>query len=156
MSKQCYQQASKPARLRKRLVAGRRWAASYTGKHIALDYRKHFRVTFLRACEDLQLIGVPLGPREAAKAAQALMNKETLLRRSPKGSRKRRTSRTTDDDSFIFNEGETHGIYFVVGYTSGGLPYGLTREEFEQAQLPHSGHWDEDADADADADFPED
>lgn len=156
MSRQSYEIASLPEPRRRRLAAARGWAAGYTGKHIVRDYRKRFNVTFLRAYEDLQLLGIPVGARETALAVR---RKEQHLRAEPKAPGRRRRDRSEDSEP-LFEQALEYGIAFVVGYTEGGMPYGLTVEEWEQAQAddtitrneaePEDNHWDIEAEPDDD------
>jgi hypothetical protein len=82
-------------------------------------YARRYGVDRYTACEDLAAIGFPL-----LDSAQRRAN------RPPPQARPRRsaTPRALGDDDWIMIDGRP---YFVAGYTSGGVPYGIYLDEMD-------------------------
>ena len=102
-----------------RLRKARQWLTTYDGsqRHIVRNYRKKFRVDIPTAIRDLQEIGHVFTP-EYVEAA--LRSEEQRLRQ--KALRKQ-------EQYELDNDWRDDRFYFIVGYTSGGAPYGVTWEE---------------------------
>ena len=85
------------------------------GKNIVRGYRKHFGVDSVRAIRELHTLGVRIDPPfEQAVLAQA------------KG-RHRRPSRNEIRNSYA--EESNAELFCIAGHTSGGVAYGIRREE---------------------------
>jgi hypothetical protein len=88
-------------------------------------------VDWLCAVEELQLLGVEIDPEyirqwQRTVAEQALQKREKRRQRQETATDRERWERYPD------SEGE---FCFVAGYTSGGAPYGITREEAREQRL---------------------
>ncbi len=111
---------NKAARRAARIRMARKWLPSYTGTDLVRDYRKVFKIDVLTALNDLVKIGA-LTPEQAEVKRQAEQKRQEQLRRE----REAKTQLSIYDR---FPDSDDH-FYFIVGYTSGGAPYGVTWEE---------------------------
>lgn len=111
---------TKSERRAERLRKGRQWAVSYEGSHIIRDYSERFKVDVLCAMDDLGKIGV-LEPEKLEAMKQA----EIQRREKRKQDREKRRLQEFYD-SFPASDNR---FYCIIGYTSGGAPYGVTWEE---------------------------
>ena len=110
----------KAARRETRLRKARQWILTYEGSHPVRDYRKRFHVDTTCAIADLEAIGA-LSPE---KLADLKRGEEIRLRQKQETRQKKDTQESAarwehSDDTF----------FFIAGYTSGGVPYGVTWEE---------------------------
>lgn len=108
---------------RGRLQAAEAWLRSYPGKNIARGYRKHFGVDSLCAIRELRLLGVAIEPA---------YEKAVL---SASHARKKRRSRK---DECVVSEESFLGFTFIAGFTSGGAPYGIPKDEAGFPSAPDS------------------
>ena len=111
---------TKSERRAERLREGQQWAASYAGSHIVRDYGRRFKVDYLCALDDLGKIGV-LSPEKLE-----IMKQAELQRREKRRQERERKQLQAFYDSFPVSDDR---FYCIVGYTSGGAPYGVTWEE---------------------------
>jgi ribosomal protein L34E len=88
----------------KRLRSARRWLARYSGEDLVRGYRKRYCVGRACAILELRMLGVP-----DARLEQVSWDEK---------------------DRAAFREAD-EGFAFVAGYTPGGAPFGITREEEE-------------------------
>ena len=100
------------------------WVGNYQGANTVRGYRKWFGVDLLCAIAELRLLGVTVDHeyesqvRRTVDGLAASRQRKKLKRASvdPQES-------TTDcDDTFAY----------IAGYTSGGMPFGVTWEELDQ------------------------
>ena len=102
----------------KRLQEAKIWfeAQNFTeDSHVVKAYRKKFNVDNICAMRELCMLKV-LSP-EKQKAYE-----ERLLKRQRKRQRKK-------EPQMDFNPDQDERFFFIAGYTSGGVPYGVTWEE---------------------------
>lgn len=104
----------------RRLAKGKQWVSSYTGQHIVKGYRKQFAVDRMTAINDLHSIGI----FDDEQYEQLKRNEEQRVallreRREVKAQEVWQKAHENQDSRF----------YYIVGYTSGGAPYGVTWEE---------------------------
>jgi len=120
------------------------WVNKYEGKRIVRSYRKRFGVDILCAITELRMLGVPIS-QEYEEQARRSVEDAAEARRKRKAKRK---EFDTPEDIFESDE----NFSFIAGYTSGGLPYGLTWEQWDpnedcslntQDEIPATNH-DED------------
>lgn len=106
-----------------RLQKARQWIITYQGSatKITSNYKKRFHVDILTAVNDLQEIGVGF-TEEYLQAVRK--REETRIKKSRKkcGQKKAEAS-----ENIYMDSNDTFA--FIVGYTSGGAPYGTTWEE---------------------------
>ena len=111
----------------KRLRKAEAWisAQNFTEEaRIIKAYRKHFKVDKLCVVRELGRLGI-LSPEKQAKY-------EDQWRAEIKSKQNQRQR-----DDYYENPYQDNNFSFIAGYTSGGIPYGLTWEEeinFEQAE----------------------
>jgi hypothetical protein len=104
----------------KRLHLAKEWMTAYTGKNMVRGYAKKYRVDLLTAIADLRLLGLPITTKyeEAVKRTveQKIMQNQQMkeVKTNPLNG-----LQGMQDDNFAY----------IIGYTSGGAPYGLTWEE---------------------------
>ena len=112
----------------KRLRKAEAWisAQNFTEEaRIIKAYRKHFKVDKLCAVRELGMLGILSSERQAKYEAQW---------RTELNAKRNREQNKQNERHEQHNSGD---LFFVAGYTSGGIPYGLTWEEeinFEQAE----------------------
>lgn len=111
---------TKSERRAERLRKGQMWVVAYEGSHIVRDYGRQFKVDVLCAMDDLGKIGA-LDPEELTAMKQA----EIQRREKRKQDREKRRLQEFYD-SFPASDNR---FYCIIGYTSGGAPYGITWEE---------------------------
>lgn len=106
-----------------RLQAAKHWLPKYDGKNIVKGYSKHFGVNKICAVLELQMLGYEIseGYLEQLKA-------DEVRRQKLKEKRKREKELQRQDDMLEYSD-ET--FYFIAGYTSNGVPYGLTWDELQ-------------------------
>ncbi len=109
---------------RRRLQAAPRLLSRYRGKNVIRGYAKHFGVDLLCALKELEILGVKLDPRRVEE-----------VRNSLKARRRSQTDQTDPYDGYGVDWDEN--LAFIVGFTSGGFPYGLTWEEWNRIQEGH-------------------
>ena len=107
-----------------RLQSAKQWIPQYEGKSIVRGYAKHFGVDFLCAIAELETLGVKLDPNYVAQLKCTVENRrlEKQRRKKEKQEEQLQTIDEDSDDTFAF----------IAGYTSGGAPYGITWEEWEE------------------------
>ena len=111
---------TKEDRRQTRLRKGRQWVLTYEGSHIVRDYRKRFNVDNTCAMKDLSEIGA-LSPEKRAEMQQAeRLRIEQKHREREQTMEEYLAERFPDSDDRFF---------YIVGYTSGGAPYGVTWED---------------------------
>lgn len=111
---------TKPERREQRLRKAHQWVLSYTGSHIVRAYRKRFKVDVSCALNDLEAVGA-LSPEklEMLKHAEGIRLQQKQKERELKREQAFHDRFPNSDDTF----------YFIAGYTSGGVPYGVTWDE---------------------------
>lgn len=113
-----------------RLRKAKEWIHTYNGKGIIKAYAKWFGVDWLCALDELKLAGVIISDEEEQKIVLAY-NERIGQKRRERELRKAKSEVT----KLIENEGKEFGFDIVIGYTSGGFPYGVKFEgEVEQLQ----------------------
>jgi len=106
---------------RKRLIRKTRlqvaeiWIKKYNGKKIISGYSKWFGVDKICAINELRLLGIIISEDLEKQVRKSLQNKNNLKTKEP-------TINNDGDENFAF----------IAGYTPGGMPYGITREDIEK------------------------
>jgi hypothetical protein len=104
----------------RRLKSAKKWIASYRGKNLVRGYKKWFGVTDVCAVPELRMLGVDIPD---ARLEQARRDEQS--RAIGNARRKQKHARRAD-----FRESD-ETFAFIVDYTEGGAPYGITWEERE-------------------------
>ncbi|MGY3717484.1 hypothetical protein ACWE42_18385 [Sutcliffiella cohnii] len=105
-----------------RLEKGKSWLETYEGDTIVKAYSKIFGLNYKNAMKDLKSIGVRISQHERDDIKRILENKEMAKARKKEKRASERIEEWESDDTFAF----------IVGYTEGGVPYGVTHEEWEE------------------------
>lgn len=105
-----------------RLNAAKGWMEKYDGKSIISGYAKWFGVDKACAIRELKLLDVQI-PDELEKQILKSVKERIELKNKVKAS---------NADEMPFESHESFA--FIVGYTSGGAPYGLTHEEWNKME----------------------
>jgi hypothetical protein len=101
-----------------RLLCARNWMQKYSGKRIYHGYAKYFGVSKLCAVSELEILGVIFPPDLKDSLIRAENNK---CKQREKAKNKQENQRIDIEDNFAY----------IMGYTSGGIPYGLNWDEAE-------------------------
>jgi len=107
-----------------RIRSAKNWIKTYSGKNIVRGYSKKYSVDKLCAVKELRMIGVEISNEYERQLRQSL---ESLRKHRLSFIKKREDELNT---SCEFESDENFAM--IVGYTSGGFPYGVTHEEMEQ------------------------
>ena len=110
-----------------RLQSAKHWLQKYNGENVIQAYRKRYGVDWLYAIKELRILGVELDPIYVNKLQQTVEGKIK--------ENQRRKLKKQKEDELLNNRypDSDENFYFIAGYTSGGMPYGITWEESEKA-----------------------
>src|SRR6056297_2220213 len=103
---------------KQRLQSAKHWIPTYTGENLARGYKKWYGVDFICAIKELEMLGYEIDPKY----------KENILKQK---EAQRKAAEQPDKKEHI-NYDQDENFYYIVGYTSGGVPYGVTWEEYEK------------------------
>lgn len=109
---------------RKRLLSAKDWVANYEGKKIVKAYSKWFGVDLICAIKELRILNITISEQY-----------EKGIRLSMESERKKKLARK-EARSILLNPKQIYGFdydenfSFIAGFTSNGVPFGLTHEEF--------------------------
>lgn len=106
-----------------RLQAARHWLPEYNGKNIIKGYSKHFGVNKVCAALELRMLGYEISEDYLEQL------KTDQIRRQQLKERNKRIKELQHQDDMLGYSDET--FYSIAGYTSNGVPYGLTWGESE-------------------------
>ena len=104
-----------------RLHSAKTWLQGYKGQHVVKDYRKYYGVDFPTAFTELELLGVKISDEY----------KEEVLN-SVEGALAKRRQKKLARQVEIHDLDQDENFAYIVGYTTGGAPYGLTWDEWEK------------------------
>ncbi|WP_424000891.1 hypothetical protein [Maribacter sp. IgM3_T14_3] len=108
----------------RRLNSAKNWIKTYTGNNLVKGYSKKYSVDKLCAVKELRMIGVDI----SEEYEKQLINSMEALRQQRLSFKKKREVKLNDLCGFDSDE----NFAMIIGYTSGGFPYGVTYEEMEQ------------------------
>ena len=97
------------------------------GYKVVKAYRKRYGVDFQTAFIELEMLGVRFDPDYKERVLQSVEAQAAAGRR-------KRAECKAEQERLLGIESDEH-FAFIVGYTSGGAPYGLTWEEWEALGL---------------------
>lgn len=107
-----------------RLSSAINWIKIYEGENIVKGYSKKYSVDKLCAVKELRMIGVDI----SEEYEKQLINSMEALRQQRLSFKKKREEKLNDLCGFDSDE----NFAMILGYTSGGFPYGVTHEEMEE------------------------
>ena len=96
------------------------WVKNYSGKNIVRSYRKWFGIDFLQAISELRKLGVAISVEYETQVLKTIEQKSLQ-------KRKKKAEKQTPCPTEILSDWDSE-FEFVVGYTSGGAPYGIPRD----------------------------
>jgi hypothetical protein len=106
-----------------RLESAQSWLETYKGNKAVKAYRKRYGVDFECAFTELEMLGVPIDPDYKKRVLQSVAAQAAAKQR-------KKTERKAEQERLLGIESDDR-FAFIVGYTSGGAPYGLTWAEWE-------------------------
>lgn len=104
-----------------RLRSARSWIAKYEGKNIVKGYSKWYGVDLLCAIRELRILGVKIDEERERQVKATLEGRIRARQQKRLLQEQEKLSQVYSDSDDTFA--------FIAGYTSGGLPYGVTWEE---------------------------
>jgi hypothetical protein len=107
-----------------RLASAPQWLPTYTGKDIVKGYRKHYGVDWQTAFTELEMLGVAIDPARKEQTLQTVQQQAELRRQ-------KKQERLAEQEAAALGWDQDDTFAVIIGYTSGGAPYGLTWEEWE-------------------------
>lgn len=107
-----------------RLRSAKSWIKTYLGNNIVKGYSKKYSVDKLCAVKELRMIGVVI----SEEYEKQLINSMEDLKRQRLSFKKKREDKLNDLRGFDRDD----NFAMIIGYTSGGFPYGITHEDMEQ------------------------
>ena len=111
---------SKRMDLKERLDSAKHWLSKYKGKNIIKGYKNNYGVDWLCAVKELQMLGVGLDPKYVGKLKLSIKNRIVEKQRSAERKKEPANEIYWDYDEMFA---------YIAGYTSAGIPYGVTWEE---------------------------
>ena len=96
---------------------------TFEGKNVFRGYRKRYGVDWPTALRELEMLGGEVDP---ACREQVLRT----VQEQAKAKKRRQLKKAAEIESVLQIEQDEH-FAFIVGYTPGGAPYGITWEEWE-------------------------
>ena len=115
-----------------RLRSAKAWINTYTGSNIVKGYGKKYAVDKLCAVRELRMIGIQI----SEEYEKLLMNSMEAVRHQRLASGKKREEKLNAGCTFESDE----NFAMIIGYTSGGFPYGVTHEEMEKINKTDENH----------------
>ncbi|MGQ1948055.1 hypothetical protein ACT3CD_13240 [Geofilum sp. OHC36d9] len=108
----------------KRLSSAKSWIKTYSGNNLVKGYSKNYFVDKLCAVKELRMVGVNI----SEEYEKQLINSMEALRQQRLSFKKKREDKLNDLCEFDSDE----NFAMIIGYTSGGFPYGVTHEEMDE------------------------
>ncbi len=106
-----------------RILSAYQWIKTYSGKNLVHGYSNKYAVDKLTAIIDLRLIGVEISELYESQLRQSL----EYLKHQRHSLKLKKENELNSLINFDFDE----DFALIVGYTSNGLPYGLSHEEMD-------------------------
>lgn len=106
-----------------RLRLAKNWIKTYSGNNVVKGYSKKYSVDKLCAIKELRVLGIEISEEY-----------EHQLQKSVESNKQQRLSaKKKQEDELNTLCGSESDEYFamIIGYTSGGIPYGITHKEMK-------------------------
>ena len=110
-----------------RIRSASSWIKTYSGQNIVKGYSKKYSVDKLCAVKELRMIGVEI----SEEYVKQLIDSMEALRQQRLSFKKKREDELNTLCDFESDE----NFAMIIGYTSGGFPYGVTHEEIEEKNI---------------------
>ena len=106
-----------------RLKSAQSWLQTYDGepKKIVKAYRKKYGVDWPTAFLELEMLGLEIDPSYKEQVLLTIQ-RQAEIKKQKKAEKEREIRGYDQDDHFAM----------IIGYTSGGAPYGVTWEEWKE------------------------
>ena len=104
-----------------RLAASKGWVNNYTDKNIVEEYAKTYNVDKICAIRELRMNGIKVTRAQESQIRQEIASVLKIKRIEKKERERELYGENWSDEHFAF----------IVGYTSGGVPFRLTHREME-------------------------
>lgn len=111
----------------RRLQVAKHWIPKYNGKNLVSGYSKHFAVDKLCAVIELEMLGYSIKSSYKKQLKDAAKQKQREQEKRKKRKRKRQFV-----EEVLESSDETFA--FIAGYTSSGIPFGITWEEWNNIE----------------------
>lgn len=106
-----------------RLRSAKDWIKTYSGKNVVKGYSKKYSVDKLCAIKELRVLGIEITEEYENRLQKSLeSNKQQRLSAKKKRENELNTLCGYESDEFFA---------MILGYTSGGFPYGVTHQEMK-------------------------
>ena len=115
-----------------RLASAKDWITKYDGQNLISGYAKWFGVDKICAINELKTLGVIIPENLENQIVESLKRRIEQRKLAKEKAEALDIADYDSDDNFAF----------IVGYTSGGFPYGLTHEELKYAELEYNDNQD--------------
>jgi hypothetical protein len=102
----------------RRLQSAKHWIPTYSVKSIIRGYRKHYGVDWRCAVKELEWLGVPLDQVHVERLKRTVEGQSRAKQRAKLEKKNRELQELWEDSDETFA--------YVAGYTSGGVPFGIT------------------------------
>ncbi len=107
-----------------RLRSGKDWIKTYSGNNVVKGYSKKYSVDKLCAVKELRMIGIEISEEYENQLRKSLESlKQQILSLKKKQE---------DELNTLCGFESDENFAMILGYTSGGFPYGVTHEEMEE------------------------
>ncbi|WP_199269615.1 hypothetical protein [Formosa sp. L2A11] len=114
----------KPLKREYRLRTAKDWIKTYSGNNVVKGYSKKYSVDKFCAIKELRMIGIEITEEYENQLRKSLeSHKQLRLTLKKKQEDQLNASCTYESDEYFA---------MILGYTSGGFPYGVTHEEMEE------------------------
>lgn len=107
-----------------RLGSAKSWIKTYLGNNVVKGYSKKYSVDKLCAVKELRMMGVEI----SEEYERQLINSMEAFKQQRLSFKKKRE----DELNALCEIDSDENFAMIIGYTSGGFPYGVTHEEMEQ------------------------
>ncbi len=109
-----------------RLLSAKNWIKTYSGNNVVKGYSKKYSVDKLCAIKELRSLGFEIS-EIYENQLQKSMESNKLQRLSAKKKKENELNNICSYESDEF-------FAMIIGYTSGGFPYGVTHKEIKDIQ----------------------
>jgi hypothetical protein len=109
----------------RRLQSAKQWLPTYTGKHLVRAYARHYHTDLLCSITELRILGITI-----TEEYEAAVKRSVELFTAQKKQKKE--AALAKSKGLVWGIDQDENFAFIVGYTSGGAPYGLQWNELSE------------------------
>jgi predicted membrane metal-binding protein len=107
-----------------RLSSAKNWIKTYSGNNLVKGYSKKYSIDKLCAVKEIRILGVEI----SEEYEKQLIHSMEALRQQRHLFKEKREDELNPFGGFDRDE----NFAMIMGYTSGGIPYGVTHEEMDK------------------------